>query len=171
MQREIWNILEDERFLDNGEVIEDVQSAEMPTIEHPTTELGGAGMAGKIDMPDMSQVNALSITLNHNNGRNGHLLRRAGVHHLEFRAAMQVMDVEKSIVGQKMDKFRIDGLHKSSSVGTTEKGNPRSSTETYSVVRYEHERGGQIIDLIDIPKGIMIIGGVDVSSARKSLLD
>ncbi len=171
MQQQIWNITEDQRFLDNNEVIEDVQTAELPTIEHPSTELGGAGMAGKIDMPDQSQVNAMSVTLNHNNGRNGHLLRRPGMHHLEFRASMQVMDIEKSSVEQKMDKFRIDCMHKSGSVGTSEKSNPRSSTETYSIVRYEHERDGVLIDQIDIPKGKMIIGGVDVSSNRQSLLD
>jgi phage tail tube protein FII len=169
--KEIWNIIQDSRFLDNGVVIEDVQTAELPNMEFATTEIKGSGMAGAVSMPDYSMLNAMSASLNHNNGRNCHLLRTPGKHKMEFRAVSQVMDVENSEVKQALDKFRIDGLYTSDTGGTIERSNPRSSTDSFSVLRYEHERNGEILTLIDIPRGIIKINGVDYSAAGKSLLD
>lgn len=171
MQKQVMGIVQDHRAFDNGVNMEDVQTVELPNMEFATTEMNGSGMAGAVNMPDYSSLNAMSMSMNHNNGLNCHRLRRPGKHELEFRAAVQVLDVVSSEPKVVVDKFRVVGLFTGNTGGSLERSNPRGSTDTFSVLRYEEERDGEILTLIDIPKGKIMIDGVDYAAKTRGLLD
>ena len=171
MPRKVYNQVEGHRLLDNDVVCEDVTTVALPTIEHPTSTISAAGMAMDIDMPNMTHINAMEVSISHNNGLNCHLLAAPGKHSIETRVVRQRYDNETGTMGHESVKFRMIGMHKSTEKGSIETGNPYGSTEKYSVMRYEEEVNGEITTLIDAVSGIININGVDYTSEVESLLN
>ncbi len=171
MAKQIVSIVEDFRVLDGGNMVEDVQTVTLPNITHPTTTIAGSGMAGEIDMPDGSQVSAMSYSLAHNCGLNSQRLSRPGVHEQEFRVAKQVYDKESGELRHQSMKVRVRGIFTGEDKGSIQRKNANGRTANYSCVRYEEEADGNVVTLIDIPGGLMIIDGVDYGSTVKNLLE
>lgn len=163
--------IEDHRLLIDGQKVEDVTTITPPNIEHPTVAVKAAGMVMDVDMPNMYHYNAMELTIAHNNGNNCDLLIAPGTHSIELRAARQNYDVAGVLLGLELVKMRAVVVHKTTEKGTIEAGNPYGSTERYSVVRYEEEQGGEVIELIDSMAGIIRIKGQDYSSELSSMLD
>lgn len=169
--KKIRNNVVDHRLKDGADFVEDVTSVEPPQMSFTTSELSGAGLGGKINMPDRNQLEAMSFKVNHNNGRNCEKLARPGKHQIEVRLARQDMDTAAGEMGLVSDKYRLTGLLTSTQDGNVEKGNPQSGSCEYSLLRMEHERGGVIINLVDILTNQLVVDGVDFSSELKTLLD
>jgi len=171
MPGKIYNNVVDHAVINDGAKVEDVTSVELPTVESETSEFGVAGMAGKVEMPDTTTFKAMELSVSHNNGVNCHLLATPGKHNIEVRIARQRMDVVPGELGYASDKYRITCVEKSSKQGTVERGNPLGGTVAYSVLRYEHERDGSVLTLIDMLTGTVRINGVDYSSVVKNMLE
>jgi P2 family phage contractile tail tube protein len=167
----VRNNVIDHRLLDGGTVVEDVMSIDTPEPTYVSSEVNAAGMGGKVDMPDSMQLEPMTVTINHNNGRNCELLQRPGKHNIELRVARQDLNVAQGSLDMASDKVRIVGLLKSTKNGTYEKGNPLSGSVQYSVLRFERESGGKVITLIDVMANIHKINGVDYAASLRNMLD
>lgn len=171
MPKKVYNNVEDSRLICDKEIVEDVTTVVLPTIEHPTTSLQNiSGMSGDIDMPNPVRVNAMELTVNHNNGINSKLLAIPGKHNIEFRIARQKFDVAKTDMQHEGVKYRMVVLHKSTEKGTVEAGNPLGSSDKYSVLRYEEIIDGKQSVLIDVPAGQVKYNGKSYSDTVQNLL-
>lgn len=171
MPKKVYNNVVDHRLIDNGRVVEDITSVALPTIEHPTTTIKSAGMVGDVDMPNMARVNAMEMTINHNKGVNSNYLADPGKHSIELRLARQVYDTPNGEITPESVKVRAICVHKKTDKGTVENDNPMSTTDTYSVLRYEEIVNGNTITLIDTMSGILMFNGKDYASDIQSLLN
>lgn len=158
------------RVLHDGRVVEDVTSVTLPDIEHATMELNALGMVARVNMPVMTDFNAMETSVAHNNGTNCKYLQQPGNHKLEFRSARQKYDVAKSEIGHQADRYRMTVAHVASSKGTLERGNPYGTTDRFSVMRYEEVLAGETVVLIDAINGKVKINGVDYSDQIEKLL-
>lgn len=171
MPKKVYNNVVDHRLLDNGAVVEDVTSVALPTIEHPTTTIKSTGMVGDVDMPNMSRVNAMELTINHNKGINSQLLTAPGKHNIELRLARQVYDTPRGEITPESVKYRFIAVHKKTDKGSVENDNPMSTTDTFSVLRLEEIVGGNTTVLIDVMSGILQFNGKDYASEIENLLN
>lgn len=171
MPSKVYVNVEDHRLLDGKRTIEDVTKVGLPTIKHPTTTISASGMVADVDMPNMTRLEAMEYTITHNNGAGCRYLGTPGKHSHEFRVARQYYDTKDANVKLAGAKFRLAGMHVETQKGDVETGSPFGSTERYSMLRYEEERNGEVIILIDIPAGIIKFGNKDYASEVKSLLE
>ena len=170
MPKIVYNNVVDHRVIDNGNVVEDVTSVSVPTLEHPTTTVSSAGMAMDVDVPNLAHLNAMEFSISHNNGVNCRYLANPGKHVIETRVARQRYNVALGENEYESVKFRLTGLRKSTEKGTIENNNPYGSTEKYSVLRYEEEIDGEIVVLIDAMSGIIKYNGVEYTLPVENLL-
>lgn len=160
------------RLIDNGSVVEDITSVSQPTLEHPTTSITKvSGMAADVDIPNRARLNAMELTINHNNGRNCRYLSTPGRHNLEFRTVRQNYVVSEGDAKNESVKWRYICDHKSSEKGNIEMGNPYGSTEKYSVLRYEEEINGEVVTIVDAMSGILRWNGVDVTDEIEGMMN
>jgi len=161
----------DHRLINDGETVEDVTSIGLPDVAHPTTAIENvSGMVGNVDMPNTYRVNQMELTINHNNGVNCPKLSTPGKHVIEARVARQRYDVAQGEIAPEGVKYRFVCVHKETSKGSIETGNPLGSTSKYSVLRMEEVIGGETTMLIDVMSGDLRINGVDCTQSVESLL-
>ena len=170
MPKNVYFNVEDQRILDNSRVVEDVTSFTPPDVEHPTTEFDVAGMAGTLNFPNQTKVNAMELTIAHNNGNNCDRLIDLGKHVFEMRLARQRYDTAKADVGHSGVKYRFTAQHVRTEDGTVERGNPLGSTEHYSVQRYEKIVNGKTVLLIDITANKITVNGKSPTDEVENLL-
>lgn len=171
MPKKVYNNVEDHRIICDKKTVEDVTSVVLPTIEHPTSSMANvSGLAGDIDMPNPVRVNAMELSVAHNNGVNSSYLATPENHNIEFRVVRQCFDVKGTSMGHKLIKYRMKCLHKSTEKGTVEAGNPLGSTERYSVIRFEEIEDGNQTVLIDISAGKIVYGGKSYTDPVQKLL-
>lgn len=162
----------DHRVIDNGLVCEDISSFTLPTLEHPTTSIEGiSGMVMDIDMPNVNRLNAMELTIEHNNGINCRNLGTPGRHTIECRAVRQDYAVADGDLGHEAVKFRFIAVHKSTDKGSFKIGDPYGSSEKYSVIRYEEEVAGEVITIVDATAGILRFNGTDYAKNIADLMD
>ncbi|MGN0996553.1 MAG: phage major tail tube protein [Candidatus Ventricola sp.] len=171
MPKKVYNNVEGHRVLDSGEVCEDITSVGMPTIEHPTTSIDVAGMAMGVDMPNTTHLNAMELSVAHNNGVNCARLSAPGKHFIEVRVVRQRYNVAGGEIEHESVKFRVTGVLKSVEKGSIEMGNPYGSTCKYSILRYEEEISGEVTTLLDAMAGIIRMNGVSYTDTIESLLN
>lgn len=170
MPNKVYNNVLDHRLLFDRRVVEDITSVTLPNIEHPTTTFDAAGMTGSVDMPNDTKVNAMELTVAHNNGRNSQLLPATGKHKIEFRLVRQRYNVKKAEVEPELVKYRFTVVHKTTETGQVQRDNPLGYTERYTVLRYEEIVDGETIRLVDVMAGKLEINGVDNASVVQSML-
>lgn len=171
MPTKVRNNVVQHRMIDNGRVVEDVTSVGLPNIESPTTTIDASGMVGAVDMPDTTRVNAMEMSISHNNGTNCQYLSNPDVHKLEVRIARQAFNVAKGKMEMESVKCRATGVHKSTEKGNVETGNPLGYTEKYSLLTYEEEINGEVTVHIDIMAGKNVRNGKDYAGDVNSLLN
>jgi P2 family phage contractile tail tube protein len=169
--KKIMSNVVDQKILDGNREVEDVTSITLPDIEHVTTELDVAGMSGKLNIPDPTRLEAMEISIAHNNGVNSKVLNEPRVHKFEFRLALQMMNVSKGEIEYKSMKYRVHAAFTKVSKGEAKTGNPLGATNSYSVYRYEEEQDGVVITLIDLLNNIIRINGQDYNNVIKKMLN
>ncbi len=170
MPTKVYNNVEGQRIIDNNRVAEDVTSVTIPTIKHPTTTISASGMAMDVDMPNTSHLEAMEMSIAHNNGVNCEYLADPGKHFIELRSVRQRYNVAGGEIEHESVKFRFTCVHKETDKGSIEAGNPYGSTNKYAVLRYEEEINGKIITIIDAMSGIIKVNGKDYTDAIENLL-
>ncbi len=171
MPKKVYNNVEDQRLLFDNKIVEDVTSVVLPDIEHVTTTLSNvSGMAGDLDLPNPARVSAMELQVNHNNGVNARYLAQPESHTIEFRVVRQRFDVAKTQMQHELTKYRMTVLHKKSSKGTSEAGNPLGTSDSYAVLRYEEIMGGIPTVLIDVPGGIVRYNGKSYTDPVQNML-
>lgn len=171
MPQRVYNNVEGNRLLDNTLVVEDVTSITVPTIEHPTTTISASGMAMDVDMPNVTHLNAMELSIAHNNGVNGRYLATPGRHSIEVRVARQRYNVAGGEIEHESVKFRFICIHKSTNKGSIENNNPYGSTDAFSVLRFEEEIDGEVVTIADAMAGLLKFNGVETTNVVESLLD
>ena len=172
MPQKVYNNVEGDRLIDNKRTVEDVTKFSPPTISHPTTAIEKvAGMAMDVDMPDSTHLEAMELTIAHNNGVNCNLLSQPGKHNIEIRTVRQRYNVAKAEIEHESVKFRFIALYKSTEKNAVEKGNPYGSTVKYSIVRYEEEINGKLINVVDAASGIIKYNGKEYTNVIEKYLN
>lgn len=170
MPKKVYCNVVKHRLLDNKKEIEDVTKVGLPTLAHPTTTVKSSGMVADVDMPDTTHLDAMELTVYHNNGVNCRYLSNPGKHNFDMRVARQQYNVPKGELGAEPFKVRVIGVHTKTEKGDIESGNPIGYTERYSVLRYEEEQNGEIVTVIDAMAGILKWNGKDYVSDIDNLL-
>lgn len=172
MQKRVYLNVERFKLIDNGRAVEDVTKVGLPTIKHPTTAIENvAGMAMNVDVPDQTRIEACDFTVYHNNGVNCEHLADPGTHEFEFRTARQRYNAANSEMQHESVKYRIKGLFVETQEGDVETGNPLGSTVKYSILRYEREVNGEIVEQYDAAQGTIERNGVSTTDQIDSLID
>lgn len=143
----------------------------IPTISHPTTTISGSGMVADVDMPNMAHVDAMELTIEHNNGENHVMLITPGVHTIEFRVARQKYGVKNATIAHESVKYIFTAVLKSQEDGNVEKNNPIGSTAKYSVLKMERIVAGKTELKIDAMNGIIVVDGKDYTNDIQKLLN
>ena len=170
MPKKVYCNIEKHRILDNKREVEDVTKFGLPTIKHPTTSVKSSGMAMDVDMPDTTHLEAMDVTIYHNNGVNCKYLGDPGQHDIEARTVRQRYDVAKGEIMHESVKFRVTCVHVETQKGDIETGSPYGSTEKYSVLRYEEEVDGKVSIIADAMAGLIKYNGKDCTSVVDNLL-
>lgn len=170
MANRVYVNVEDYRLIDGKTVVEDVTQVGLPTIKKKTTTVSAAGMVADIDMPNATRYEAMDYTIQHNNGMNHKALARPGKHTQEFRTVRQYYDTEKSTMKMQSVKFRLTGVHVETQKGNIETGSPYGSTDRYSLLRYEEEINGSIVQVIDVAAGVVKYDGKEYTDEVNNLL-
>lgn len=171
MPKKVYNNVEGHKIIDNRREVEDVTKFSPPTIKHATTTIEKiSGMAMDVDMPDSTHLEAMELTVYHNNGVNCNHLADPGKHQLELRTVRQRYNVAQAEIEHESVKFRVIGIHVSTEKGDIETGSPYGSTEKYSVVRYEEEVNGTVVTIADAMAGVIRFNGVDYTNVIEKLL-
>ena len=170
MPQKVYNNIEGHRLLDNGTVCEDVTSITLPTVSHPTSTISSSGMAMDVDFPNQTHLDAMEVSIAHNNGTNCSFLANPGKHMIEVRVVRQRYNVAAGEAEHESVKFRVTGLHKSTDKGSIETGNPYGSSEKFSVLRFEEIIDGETTTIIDAMSGIIKYNGKDYTDEVESLL-
>lgn len=171
MPQKIYNNVVGHKVYDNGRVVEDVTSVGLPTIEHPISTIKGFGMVMDVDVPDMTHLNSMEISIAHNNGVNCRYLADPGVHTLELRVARQAYNTARAEMTHEGMKVRAKVMRKSRERGNVEMSNPLGTTDKFSILRYEEEENGEVITLVDAAAGILRVNGKDYSNDIESILN
>lgn len=167
----IYNNVVDNRLLYDKARCEDITSVTLPNLEHPTDTLQGEGLTAEIEVANQSKVNAMELSIAHNNGVNCNMLKRPGNHTIEFRLARQKYDVAKRTMGYESVKYIFEVQHKSTESGTVERGNPLGDTEKYAVFSYKKLIAGKLVDHVDATAGILKLDGKDCVQDMDKYLD
>lgn len=175
MPKRVYNNVEGHRLIDRTKgqeyIVEDVTKVGLPTVSHPTTTIEKvAGMAMDVEMPNPTHAEAMELTIYHNNGLNCPVLENPE-HEFEFRIVRQRYNVTEGRIEHEGAKFRIKATFKSKEGGDIETGSPMGATCKYSVLRYEEEINGEIINCIDAVQGTLRKNGVDYIDEINQFLD
>lgn len=171
MPSKVYNNVEGHRVIDNGSIIEDVTSVTIPTISHPTTTISASGMIMDVDMPNVAHLDAMELTVAHNNGVNTTQFANPGKHMIEVRIVRQRYNVAIADIEHESVKFRMTCLHKSCDKGNIETGNPYGSSDKFTVLRYEEEINGEVVVVADAMSGVLNFNGNSVTETIESLLN
>lgn len=171
MPTKVYNNVEGHRLYDDGNVVEDITSITLPSINFTSSTIDANGMMGAVDVPNPFHVDAMEFSVAHNNGAGCEKLATPGKHVLETRVVRQKYDVARGEMGHESVKFRVTGLHTGTEKGSIETGNPYGGTDKFSVLRYEEILDGKTVTLIDVMSGIMKINGKDFSGTLESYLN
>ena len=163
--------VEDHKLIDSGRVCEDVTEVALPDLEHITIAIENiSGLAGNLDLPLPSKLQASEYTINHNNGTNCERLCDPVMHEQEFRTVRQVLDTAKAAIRYESVKYRLRGMPKAATGGSITKGNPWGGSERYSLLRYEEIVNGKQTKLLDWLANKVVINGKDYSLDVSKLL-
>lgn len=154
----------------DGKLVEDVTTYTPPTKKYKTTSISSAGMAGDVDYPNQTAIEAMEASLAHNNGVNCNLLSTPGVHNLEVRVVRQKYNVKQSKMQHERITWRDKVIHKDRTPGSMELNNPYGNTDKFSVVRHEEVINGKQTCLYDIPNGKLVDNGKSVTDEIENLL-
>ena len=171
MPKKVHNKVVDQKIMDGSLEVEDVTSVTLPDVSFTTDEYDVSGLAATIEAVDPSHVDAMTLSISHNNGINCHQLAEPKRHKFEIRLAQQALNTGMGSTDYNSVKYRAEGTPKKISDGTVERGNPLGTTIDYSLTRFEKEVSGEVVTLIDALAGIVRINGVDYTSPIKALLD
>lgn len=167
----IYNNVVDNRLLFDKARCEDITSVSPPNLEHPTDTLQGEGLTAEIEVANQSKVNAMELSVAHNNGVNCNMLKQPGNHTIEFRLARQKYDVPKRKMGYETVKYFFEVQHKSTEAGSVERGNPLGDTEKFAVFVYKKLINGKLVDHVDATGGILKLDGKDCVEGMDKMLD
>lgn len=150
---------------------EDVVSIEMPEMELETEEVAGAGILGKIEMPAMTDIGSMEITIKlkaTSSSRTYKELAKGGM--LETRWATNVIDPTTGVPDLISNKAYAKVVLKKIADGTIENGSPQEAEFTFECLTWKRVVNGETVVEIDKLNNINKIAGQDFSSKLSSML-
>lgn len=150
---------------------EDVVSVELPEMELETEEVAGAGILGKIEMPAMTDVGSMEITVKlkaTSSSRTYKELAKGGM--LETRWATNVIDPTTGVPDLVSNKAYAKVVLKKIADGTIENGSSQEAEITFECLTWKRVVNGETVVEIDKLNNINKIAGQDFSSKLSSML-
>ncbi len=150
---------------------EDVVSIEMPEMELETEEVAGAGILGKIEMPAVTDVGSMEITVKlkaTSSSRTYKELAKGGM--LETRWATNVIDPTTGVPDLVSNKAYSKVVLKKIADGTIENGSPQEAEFTFECLTWKRVVNGETVIEIDKLNNINKIAGQDFSSKLATMI-
>lgn len=150
---------------------EDVVSVELPEMELETEEVAGAGILGKIEMPAMTDVGSMEITVKlkaTSSSRTYKELAKGGM--LETRWATNVIDPTTGVPDLVSNKAYAKVVLKKIADGTIENGSPQEAEMTFECLTWKRVVNGETVVEIDKLNNINKIAGQDFSSKLSTMI-
>jgi len=142
---------------------------ELPTVEVPTEEISGAGIAGTIESPTLGHVGPMSATFKFRNPEIELLkLLAPGVHRIEVRGSQQRYDTSAGTYPSRPIKYVMDCVPKSSPLGTMAPGTGQESTAEFAVHYLKVFVAGRAYLELDPKNHIYVVDGVDYNATVRS---
>lgn len=158
------------KLLSDGVEVDDNVSCELPSIEHGTTEIKGAGILGSVDMPSPGQLNAMTFsTSSRSINKKNSALARPGKQNIELRFVQDVIQADGTVIPAG-SKIFITGVNKKYSPGKVEQGATMDGSQEFEVLRYRQVIEGVETLLIDKFNYIYKVNGVDYAKKYTAAL-
>lgn len=149
--------------------IPDLVDVELPTVETPTEEISGAGIAGAIESPTLGHVSPMGCTLKFRNPNPEQLkLMAPGTHRIEVRGSQQRYDASAGEYTTRPLKYVMDCVPKSSPLGTLAPGAGQETTIEFAVHYLKIFVSGKAYLEIDPKNYVYVADGVDVQASVRS---
>jgi uncharacterized protein len=158
------------KVLANGNELSNVASISLPEIELSSQEITGAGILGSFAMPTPGQFGAMTTTI---------AVRAAGTDKIYLLAATVSLEIRLGANVRASDgklfvsgtRIYVVGYPIKVANGSGEISKTRDESFDYSTVRYREIVDGEETLLIDQIAGVFKVGGVDMLSGIRSVLD
>ena len=134
----------------------------LPDLEFQTTEVGGAGIAGKIDMPMDGQLGPCSATINFRTISEAQATLSQGLQTLTFRGSQMVFNASTGGSESQPVAFTIKGKCKKSGEGKLEAGSTTDSSIELEVIYYKKVINNIVTTEWDKLNSIFRVNGVDI---------
>ena len=139
-----------------------ISKVTLPDIKYLTSEISGAGIAGKIESILTGQLEAMTLGLEFSSQtENAMKLVEPCTHKLDLMVASQDENISTREIVVQADKHVFVVVPKSLSGGTIQAATPQSASGSYAVRYWAYYREGKKITEIDPMNGICIINGKD----------
>jgi uncharacterized protein len=159
------------RFFDDNAEVGDNVSCQLPSIEHGTTSVKGAGILGSFDMPSTGQLNAMTFSASQRSISKGNInLSRPGLHNIELRFVKDAMTGDGQEVPEGTKIF-VTGLFKKFDPGKVEEATTMDGSIDFEVLRYRIVINGEEVLLIDKRNFIYKVNGIDYMDKVKAALN
>ncbi len=156
-------------LMDNNEIGDNV-SCTLPDIEHATSELKGAGIAGTIDVPLMGMFNSMTFSMDFRGlNRNSAAALKPGITNLELRFLKDTIASNGNYIAEGTKVF-VSGYNKKVAPGKVETGASMDSSAEYEVTRYRIICDGVEVLLIDKLAGVYKVNGIDYMQKAREVL-
>lgn len=159
------------RFFDDDKEVGDNVSCQLPSVEHGTTAVKGAGVLGTFDMPSTGQLNAMVFSASQRSINKGAInLSRPGIHKIELRFVKDAMTGDGQEVPEGTKIF-VTGIFKKFDPGKVEEASTMDGSIDFEVLRYRIVINGEEVLLIDKINYIYKVNGVDYMDKVKAALN
>lgn len=158
-----------QKLLANNVECADYVSCTLPTIEHGTSEIKGAGVLGSYSMASAYNIGEMTASFT---GRN--FTKQIsnfvvnGIVDIELRFGEGIYSTEG--IFDEGTKIFIRGQLAKYETGKIENNTPREQSFDINIIRYREVVGGNEILLIDKFASVYKVNGIDILSGIKSLL-
>jgi Bacteriophage tail tube protein len=141
--------------------IVDATGVQLPSVEHITDTIKGAGILGEVDFPTYYQPGAMTFTINVR-VTSEQLAVLIAAKELEIRWVTDAFDTNNLAVGTNSHKAFIKGMNKKFDEGKLEPGAAQDATLDYEVFSYKRIVNGKTILNIDKFNGIFEVNGTNL---------
>ncbi len=139
-----------------------ISKVTLPDLKFMTSEISGAGIAGKVESILPGQLEAMNLGLEFTSQTDKALqLTEPRTHKLDIFVASSAEDIATRQIKVQSDKHVLVVVPKSLSGGTIQPASPLTASGDYAVKYWAYYREGKKFIEIDPMNGICIINGKD----------
>lgn len=160
-------VLKDYRMYDEQKAFVDTVDVTLPEAAYMTATIGGAGIAGEVEIPILGLLQSMGISVNFHNISGQQIGLLSGSKQLEFRGSEQYRDVSSGELRERSIKITTKVLPKKHAPGSLTKASEMGSSFEGEVTYLKILHDGKEVLEIDKFNYICKINGVDLNAVTR----